>query len=257
MKVVSVYSIKGGVGKTTTAANLSWAAAQRGTRTLLVDLDPQGASSFYFRIRPRKGARAKQLLAGGDSLLDGIRASDHPGLDLLPAHLSFRHMDVLLDGMKKSRKRLRKALAAAKGDYDLVVLDAPPNITLLSENLFEASDLILVPVIPTPLSERTWRQLGDFFADRDLPDGRLRPFFSMVQGNNRLHEETMERLRRSGRFLQTAIPRSIDIERMAEKRDPVMVYAPHRAAAEACRALCEEVLQTLESVALTGAPSKS
>ena len=246
MKIISVYSIKGGVGKTTTAANLAWAAAQAGHRTLLVDLDPQGASSFYFRVRPMKGARATRLLAGGESLLSAIRASDHEGLDVLPAHLSYRHLDVLLDGMKKSRKRLRKALAAVEPDYDLVVLDAPPNITLLSENLFEASDRILVPVIPTPLSERTWGQLKDFFADRGLPSERLRPFFSMAQTRSRIHKQTMLRLRDTGPFMDVVVPQSADIERMAERREPVLVFAPSRSAAKACRALCAEVLADLE-----------
>ena len=247
MKTVSVYSIKGGVGKTTTAANLAWAAAQAGHRTLLVDLDPQGASSFYFRVRPIKGAKATRLLQGGDSLLSGIRASDHEGLDVLPAHMSYRHLDVLLDGMKKSRRRLRRALAAAEDEYDLVVLDAPPNITLLSENLFEASDLILVPVIPTPLSERTWQQLQDFFEDRGLPRDRLRPFFSMAQSRSRIHKQTMERLRTGSRFLDVVVPQSADIERMAERREPVLVFAPRRVAARACQELCSEVLSDLEA----------
>jgi chromosome partitioning protein len=245
MKTISVYSIKGGVGKTTTAANLAWAAAQTGKRTLLVDLDPQGASSFYFRVRPRKGAKARRIIGGGDGLVDAIRASDHEGLDVLPAHLSYRHLDVLLDGMKKSRTRLRKALKAAADDYDLAVLDAPPNITLLSENLFDASQLVLVPVIPTPLSERTWGQLQAFFQDRDLPLKKLTPFFSMVQKGLRLHQETMARLRAQEPFLQTVIPRSADIERMAEHREPVLVTVPRRPASLACRDLCQEVLALL------------
>ena len=247
MKTVATYSIKGGVGKTTTAANLAWAAAQTGQRTLLVDLDPQGASSFYFRVRPRKGQKVKALLKGGASLLEGIRASDHDGLDLLPAHLSYRHMDVLLDGMKKSRSRLKQALQAAEDDYDLIVLDAPPNITLLSENLFDAADLILVPVIPTPLSERTWNQLLGFFREHGLPREKLRPFFSMAQPRSRIHKQTMLRLREGERFLDVVVPQSADIERMAERREPVLVYAPTREAAKACRDLCAEVLQELEA----------
>ncbi len=247
MKIVATYSIKGGVGKTTTAANLAWAAAQTGRRTLLVDLDPQGASSFYFRVRPAKGQKVKKLLEGGDALLHGIRASDHEGLDLLPAHLSFRHLDVLLDGMKKNRTRLKKALQAAEPEYDLLILDAPPNITLLSENLFEAADLILVPVIPTPLSERTWKQLLSFFEEQGLSPEKLRPFFSMAQPRSRIHKDTMARLREEGRFFNVVVPQSADIERMAERREPVLAYAPQREAAKACRDLCAEVLEALEA----------
>lgn len=248
MKVVAVYSIKGGVGKSTTAANLAWASAEAGRRTLLVDLDPQGASSWYFRVRPRKAGRAGKVLEGGDRLLDSVRGSDHDKLDLVPAHLSFRNFDLLLDDMKKSRQVLQKALRSVRRDYDVVVLDAPPNITLLSENLFTAADLILVPVVPTPLSRRTWEQLLEFFGQEGFRRKKLRAFFNMARTQARLHKDVMADMRKQHRkrFLDTVVPRSADIERMGEKREPVLVFARKRVAGKASRKLCEEVLAELE-----------
>ena len=97
MKVLACYSFKGGVGKTATAVNLAYWAAQSGQRTLLMDLDPQGASSFYFRVRPADGSKwKKRIFTQEDALLSHIRESDYSNLDLIPAQRSLRHLDTLL-----------------------------------------------------------------------------------------------------------------------------------------------------------------
>ena len=110
MSVVASYSIKGGVGKTTTAVNLSWVAASRGLRVLLWDLDPQGAATYCLRVAAKVRGGAKAVLRGNGSAANFIKASDHDGLDLLPADFSYRRMDTLLDDMKRPRKRLREVL---------------------------------------------------------------------------------------------------------------------------------------------------
>ena len=163
MKVVSCYSIKGGVGKTATSVNIAYMAAEAGYRTLLVDLDPQGASSFYFRVKPSKKQRGKRLINASQSLFKQIKASDFENLDIIPAHMSFRHFDNLLGQLKKSNNRLSKTFETLSKDYDLIVLDCPPTLSYLSEAVFTASDVIFVPVIPTTLSERTYEQLQLFF----------------------------------------------------------------------------------------------
>lgn len=247
MKTIASYSIKGGVGKTACSVNIAYAAAEAGQRTLLVDLDPQGASSFYFRVAPSKKIGGKGFFKGSDRLEKNIRASDYPGLDILPANLRFRKFDVLLSAMRKSHERLRKTLARLKNDYDVVVLDCPPNIGLLSENIFVAADLIVVPVIPTTLSERTFAQLLEFFDKGGYPTGKIRGFFSMVQANNRLHKDTIARMRaRYKQLLRVPIPQSVDIERMGVMREPVLRYAPSRTGSRSYRLLCEELLRELK-----------
>ncbi|MEM8963006.1 MAG: AAA family ATPase, partial [Acidobacteriota bacterium] len=94
MQIVAVTSMKGGVGKTAAAVNLAYVAADEGARTLLWDLDPQGASAFYYRIRPRVRRGAKKLLYGKSELDAHIRATDYIGLDLIPADLSYRKLDL-------------------------------------------------------------------------------------------------------------------------------------------------------------------
>jgi len=246
VKTLASYSIKGGVGKTACSVNLAYAAAEAGNRTLLVDLDPQGASSFYFRIRPSQNVKPKGFFTKQSKIENAIRGSDYPRLDVLPANLHFRKFDQLLGSLHKARNRLRDALARSADQYDIVVLDCPPTIGLLSENVFMAADMIVVPVIPTTLSERTFEQLLTFFRKSGYPAQRIVAFFSMVQSNNRLHQETMRRMQSQyKRFLNTVIPQSTDIERMGTHREPVLCYAPSRPGSLAYRHLCEELLRKL------------
>ncbi|MCL2459132.1 MAG: AAA family ATPase, partial [Desulfobulbus sp.] len=136
MSIFAVYSIKGGVGKTATAVNLAYLSAQQNGKTLLMDMDPQGSASYYFRIRPPKKFGAQKLLKGGKHIEENIKGTDYPGLDMLPADFSYRTIDLALDECKKSHKRLSKVLAPLEDEYDRIILDCPPNLTLLSENIF-------------------------------------------------------------------------------------------------------------------------
>ncbi|MEQ1815789.1 MAG: AAA family ATPase [Nitrosomonas sp.] len=245
MKVISCYSMKGGVGKTATAVNLAYWAAKSGLKTLLIDLDPQGASSFYFRIKPSSKKWAKRFFNAYENLVKHIKASDFENLDIIPAHLSFRNFDTLLAGFKKRKNRLKRVLKGFNKEYDLVILDCPPTISYLSESIFIASSLVLVPVIPTPLSERTFEQLMAFFEENDYPQNKIVPFFSMVQGQKSLHKATMEAMSaRYKMFLNTTIPYSSDIEKMGVHKAPVDVFAKSQQANYAYIKLWKEVSET-------------
>lgn len=246
MKIVSAYSIKGGVGKTATAVNLAYVAASRGINTLLIDLDAQAASSFYLRVRPPKKFKSKTLLTFQDKVMKFIRASDYEQLDILPAHKSFRNLDLMLNRMKKPKKRLQQVLDGFREHYDLVVLDATPTISLLAENLFNASDMILVPVVPTTLSQRTYDQLLSFFEKQGYRTDRLTGYFSMVKTRSRLHRDTIEEMRAQyANFLEAQIPLSADVESMGIHREPVGMYAGRRVAAKAYDALSTEILERI------------
>ncbi|MEJ2544830.1 MAG: AAA family ATPase, partial [Calditrichaceae bacterium] len=159
MKTIALYSIKGGVGKTAAAVNLAYLTANSGITTLLIDLDPQSAATFYFRVRPSKKHTERKLIKGGKAVSKRIKASDFENLDLLPADFSYRNLDISLDQQNNSSKRLKELVKSLKGGYDYIFFDCQPNITLVSENVFIAADIILLPIIPTTLSMRTYETL--------------------------------------------------------------------------------------------------
>lgn len=243
METIACYSNKGGVGKTATSVNLAYAFAQAGQRVLLCDLDPQGASGFYLRVKPSKKLTEARFFEDVKRFTKSIRASDFEGLDVLPANMTYRDFDVFLSRMRNKRSRLKKALVSVGGDYDVIVLDCPPNFSTLSENIFKASDLIVVPVIPSTLSERTFEQLIGFFDAHKLPKKKICAFFSMVQRRKKLHLETMETMQKQyrKRFLKTVVPFSADIERMGQYRAPVLTYAGRSVAASAYKSLFKEI----------------
>jgi cellulose biosynthesis protein BcsQ len=247
VRVVACYSPKGGVGKTATAVNVGHAAARDGERVLVWDLDPQGASTWYFRVKPKVKGGGTELVEGDRPLQRAIKGTDHDGLDLLPSDPSFRHLDLELDRTRKPRSRLRKLIEPLADEYDVVVLDCPPSVSLVSEAVFRAADVLLVPVVPTTLSVRTLAQLTEFLAgnDRAAP---VAPFLSMVDRRRRLHRELSDRVRAErSDLLHTVVPLSAHVERMGEHRAPVADYAPRSGAALAYRDLWREVRLVTES----------
>ena len=242
MKVVALYSIKGGVGKTTAAANLAYLASLRGYRTLLWDLDPQAAATYSFRIRPKVKGGSRKLVRRKKTLGRLVKGTDFEGLDLLPADFSYRHLDIVLDGEKKPTGRLRKLLKPLKSDYDLVLFDCPPSISLVSEAVFEAADLLLVPLVPSTLAVRTLDQLLLFCEKANHRHLRVLPFFSMVDRRKGLHREITGRLPlERPELLVTRVPQDAEAERMGLKREPLPLYAPRSRAAAAFEALWKEV----------------
>jgi cellulose biosynthesis protein BcsQ len=252
MRIYATYNIKGGVGKTTTAVNLGYLAAEAGLRTVLWDLDPQGAASFMFRVKPRVKGGGRALISGKRQLDDAIKGTDFDNLDLIPADFTYRNMDLLLDvgdaklgdnvpGGKPARK-LSKLLAPLAAEYDAVFLDCPPSVSLVSENVLHAADVIVVPLIPTTLSVRTLEQLADFIDEFKGHRPDLLAFFSMVDRRKKLHKEITEKLS-AERYdvARTVIPALSVIETMSVERAPVTVFAPNSTAAKAYRGLWAEL----------------
>ena len=244
MKIFATYNIKGGVGKTATAVNIGYLAAREGYRVLLWDLDPQGAASFLFRIKPRVKGGGKALIRGRRAIDDAIKGTDFDGLDLLPADFTYRHLDLVLDSAKQPAKRLASLLAPLRAEYDLVVLDCPPSISLLSESVLHAADLLLVPLIPTTLSVRTLDQLTAFIAGFNGHQPDILAFFSMLDRRKKLHAEIVRDLPAQRRDVATAaIPALSLIEQMSVHRAPVTAFAPRTAAARQYRELWRETRQ--------------
>jgi cellulose biosynthesis protein BcsQ len=241
MKIFATYNIKGGVGKTATAVNLSYLAAMDGYRVLLWDLDPQAAASFLFRIKPRVKGGGKALIHGLRPVDDAIKGTDFDGLDLLPADFTYRHLDLMLDSAKQPARRLAGLLAPLKREYDVIFLDCPPSISLLSESVLHAADVLLVPLIPTTLSVRTLDQLTDFVSGFNGHKPDILAFFSMIDRRKRLHMQIATDLPADRSDVATAvIPAVSVIEQMSVHRAPVTAFAPRTQAARQYRDLWHE-----------------
>jgi chromosome partitioning protein len=195
-------------------------------------------------VRPRVKGGGKALIRGSRELDAAIRGTDFDNLDLLPADFTFRNLDLMLDATKKPTQRLARLLRPLRVSYDLVFLDCPPGISLLSESVLHAADLVLVPIIPTTLSLRTLDQLTEFIDDFDGHRPQVLAFSSMIDRRKRLHKEIAERLPAERKdVVDTAIPALSIIEQMAVRRAPVAAFAPRSAAARAYAQLWAEVCE--------------
>ncbi len=240
MRSLAVFSVKGGVGKSALAVNLAYAAAKLSARrTLLWDLDTQGAATYTLRLSPRPDALARKGIAEGE--LSGlIQASDFTNLDVLPADRSLRTLERQLVEDDKA-KRLKKLLKTLDRDYDRIILDCPPGLTELADQVFRAVDLLVVPMLPSPLSERAYDQLLEHLARHHKGLAPLvLPVFTMVDRRKSLHAQTI-----AAAPERATIPYAAAVEAMATTRLPVIAKSPSTPAAAAFRALWTDVERAL------------
>jgi len=242
MQIVGVSNIKGGVGKTTTAVNLAFLAACAGRRTVLWDLDPQGASTYLLGGETDERASARKLVRGRRELQEILAPTRFENLALLPADISYRNFDVHMSAEKHPTRRLMMMARPLQDDCDLLLLDCPPGISLLSENVLRAADAIVVPMLPAPLSLRMLEQLQGFVTAEGWSDLAILPFFSMVDRRRSLHEQVIAEARnRFPSILACEVPYWSEIERMSVRRAPLPAFAPRSPAAEIYVALWKEI----------------
>ena len=237
LATIAIYSLKGGVGKTTLAVNLAWCAASLSSRrTLLWDLDPQAASTFMLTERKSKD-QAQSVFTKDVDPAKLIRKTAIERLDLIGADASLRGLDVLFHEIDK-KKLLTKLLASVSKDYDRVILDCPPGLTETSDQVMRAADLIVVPVIPSPLSERAFADV----AERLGTKAQLMPVHSMVDRRRKLHAAALAR-----HPDWPVIPMASVIESMSVRRAPVGSFAGKSASGQAFAQLWQAVEKRLAS----------
>ncbi|MDE3254032.1 MAG: ParA family protein [Bacteroidota bacterium] len=241
MVTIALYNLKGGVGKTAATINLAYLAAKEGYKTLIWDMDPQGSSSFYLGKQASAKNESRKLLNSELDLLDAVQQTGFENLDIIPADLSARHADVLLHEMKQSKRKIASLLSGLKKEYDLVILDCPPGISILHDAIFTGVDWILMPNIPTTLSIRSYEMVSAYFKEHDLDASKIKCFFSMVDHRKNLHHEVMNSFYKDKFFLKNYIPYLSDVEKMGINEAPLETYAPSSYAAQCYRDLWKEI----------------
>ncbi len=240
MKIIALYSPKGGVGKSVTSVNLSYLLSADGKKTLLWDFDPQGASSFYFQVEQELSKKIEDIFTEKKSLRKSITKTQYANLFVLPSDFSFRNLDLIIDAMKKPIKKLKNTISEVN-DYDFLIIDSPPGFTNLNKLISKISDTILVPVIPTYLSLRTLDKLKFFMDSIGVNNEKIFPFFSMADRRKKLHRQIIEE--KIGEFeIKTVIPYSAEIEKMGETLLPVPLFSKNKRLIEIYHNLKQEII---------------
>lgn len=228
MASIAIYSVKGGVGKTTLAVNLAWCASTLSRRkTLLWDLDAANGSGFLLGVYPKRKHSADSIFADGSDPAKVIQPTAYPGLDLLPADESIRTLDRQLDrlGKKKRIARLTEGLSKA---YDRIIFDCPPVLNELSAQIMRAADVVIVPLPPSPLSTRAFDVVVEEVRGSGKGHPPILPVLTMLDLRRSLHREA-----RDANPTWPVIPLASAVEQCAVERQPVGAFAPRSPAARA------------------------
>jgi len=241
MITVALYNLKGGVGKTASCVNFAYLAAKDGFKTLLWDIDPQGSTTFYYKVKPKDAQGIKKLISKDADLDSAILATEYDNLEIIAADNSIKSFDIMVEEMRGQKNRLKGILKQLENEYDFVFIDCPPGFSALSENIFNAADIVLMPIIPTTLSIRTYNMVKDYFKEKDLESSKLMCFFSMTDLRKNMHHVIMEELYQDKKFFQNYIPYLSDVEKMGIHRQPIEEYARSSYAARCYHELWTEI----------------
>jgi chromosome partitioning protein len=245
--IVAIANQKGGVGKTTTTVSLGAALAQGGVRVLLVDLDPQGNSStgLDVRISPEEPS-VYDAIVEGLPVAQAVRSTAVNGLTVLPSSLELAGAEVELVQAMARERALARALEPARDDYDVILIDCPPSLGLLTINAFVAADQLLVPI---QCEYYALEGLSQLLRTVGLVEENLNSGLSigsvaltMYDARTRLAQQVVDEVRSyfGPRAFETIIPRNVRLSEAPSYAQPITVFDPESRGADAYRGLAEE-----------------
>jgi cellulose biosynthesis protein BcsQ len=236
MKCIALYSVKGGVGKTTLATSIAWASATLSSRTtLLWDLDPQAGASFILGEERRGSPRAQAVFRRDVPPSKLVQPTAIERLSLIASDRSLRDLNIYFHELGK-KGRLAKLLRDVGRSFERVVLDCPPGLTDTTTQVLRAADLIVVPVIPSALSLRALDELLDTLDARSIPRKLAMPVFNLVDRRRSVHLETLD-----AHPDWLAVPASSALEAIGTRRRAPGALAPSSPAARALKELWRRI----------------
>ena len=262
-KVIAVANQKGGVGKTTTTVNLAACLAVLGQRVLLLDLDPQANATSGLGLEKTEGDSAYRALLGEEPLTPRIKPTAYERLLVVPSELDMCGADVELARMDNHLTRLTTALAPLRSSraHDLILIDCPPSLGILTLNAFSAADYLLVPLQceyyaleGISMITRLLNQIHESGTNPSLQ--LLGVVMTMFDGRTRLSQQVVGEVREhfGDMVFETVIPRTTRLAEAPSFGKPIIYYDKYSAGASAYEVFSQEVLARLQSPTPTPKP---
>jgi chromosome partitioning protein len=249
-RILAVVNQKGGVGKTTTSVNLAAALAQAGRRVLLVDLDPQGNATMGSGVDKRTVARTVYHALLGLGELSAIRTrSERGGYDLVPANRDLAGAEVELVELPARETRLKSALERIVGDYDYILIDCPPSLSLLTVNALAAAQRVLIPM---QCEYYALEGLSDLVGTIKRVRANINPGLeiagllrTMYDPRNTLSQQVSHELEQhfGDKVFRTVVPRNVRLAEAPSYGVPAVIWDPGSKGAQAYLALAGEMLE--------------
>ena len=252
-RVIAVANQKGGVGKTTTAINLSAALAEKNKRVLLIDIDPQGNATSGVGVEKNEIENTIYDLILGEAPIEHcIEYTEFENLYLIPSNVDLAAAEIELIGISDKEFIIRKEVEKIKDKYDFILIDCPPSLNLLTINAMTTADTVLVPI---QCEYYALEGLSQLIHTINLVKERLNPYldmegivFTMYDARTNLSLQVVENVRANvkQKVYSTIIPRNVRLAEAPSHGYPITIYDPKSAGAESYRALAEEVLNREE-----------
>ena len=249
-RVIAIANQKGGVGKTTTSINLSAALAEKGKKVLVIDTDPQGNTTSGFGIEKNELENTiYELLLGECSVQDCVIKDAYEGVAIIPSNVNLAAVEIELVDAKNREFILKKEIDWVRDEYDFVIIDCPPSLSMLTVNAMTAADSVLVPI---QCEYYALEGLSQLIHTVNLVKERLNPeldmegvVFTMYDARTNLSLQVVENVKSvlKQKIFDTVIPRNVRLAEAPSYGMPINKYDPKSAGAESYAALAEEVIK--------------
>ena len=253
MKVISITNQKGGVGKTTSAINISFYLAKMGYKVLIVDFDPQGNATSGLGVDKNSlGSTMSDVISGSVALKDVILETEFHKLKLAPSTPILANTEIELANVGGRFSRLREALKTVSDEFDYVILDCPPSLSLLTVNSFIASDFLILPV---QAEFYAMEGLGQLLESMKLVKKGMNPNIellgvlpTMVDSRTTLSGQVYEEIKRffPGKVFSTPVPRNIRLAEAPSHGVPIGIYDRFSKGARAYKSITKEIVKRIE-----------